>query len=292
MGVPVAGPMDPYSHRVANALVLNSRGAATLEVALVGPELEFEDDRLVAVAGAEFDLDLDGAAVALHVPFVARAGWRLRFGGRRRGSRCYVAIAGGVAVAPVMGSRATHLVGRLGGFEGRALAAGDWLPLGEVSTAQAQRRTSFPVGALKAIGAGSDARVRLLPGPHRGWFAADALDVLQSNEYSLGSQSDRMGFRLEGPRLQHVRGAELISEATPLGSLQVPPSGQPVLLMADRQTTGGYPKIATVITADISLAGQLGPGDRISFRLCTPADAIAALIAQEKSLMALETAMR
>jgi antagonist of KipI len=130
-GVPVAGPMDPWSHRIANALVRNDRSQAVLEVAFVGPEVEFEDERLVAVAGAEFVMSLDGAAVAQNAAFVAGAGSRLRFGARVRGSRAYLAIAGGVAVPPVMGSRATHLVSRLGGLEGRALAAGDRVPLGE-----------------------------------------------------------------------------------------------------------------------------------------------------------------
>src|SRR4029453_16524170 len=121
-----------------------------------------------------------------------------------------------------------------------------------------------------------------------GAFTSDALDALQSAPYTVGQQSDRMGFRLEGPRLTHARGADIISDATPLGVLQVPASGQPVLLMADRQTTGGYPKIATLISADMPLAGQLAPGDRISFEVCTERQAYAALIAQEQALMAIE----
>ena len=286
-GVPVAGPMDPWSHRIANALVRNDRNQAVLEVAFVGPEVEFEDERLVAVAGAEFVMSLDGAAVAQNAAFVAGAGSRLRFGARVRGSRAYLAIAGGVAVPPVMGSRATHLVSRLGGLEGRALAAGDRVPLGD-----AQKRSGRFFAALSKTYPtpvlGPHAHLRLLPGPQRDYLSPDALDLLQSAPYSIGRQSDRMGFRLEGPRLRHVRGADIISDATPLGALQVPASGQPVLLMADRQTTGGYPKIATLITADIGVAGQLGPGDTISFSMCTPRDAFAALIAQERALMALE----
>src|SRR5262249_39528449 len=133
------------------------------------------------------------------------------------------------------------------------------------------------------------ARLRVLPGPQADAFAADALDILQSAPYTVGQQSDRMGFRLEGPRLTHAGGADIISDATPLGALQVPASGQPILLMADRQTTGGYPKIATVITADLAVAGQLGPGDVIVFSVCTPREALAALIVQERALMALET---
>ena len=128
----------------------------------------------------------------------------------------------------------------------------------------------------------------MLPGPQADYFAPDALDVLQSAPYVVAPHSDRMGFRLEGPRLTHARGADIISDATPLGVLQVPASGQPILLMADRQTTGGYPKIATVIAADLPLAGQLAPADTIAFVVCTPREALTALIAQERALMAIE----
>jgi antagonist of KipI len=129
-----------------------------------------------------------------------------------------------------------------------------------------------------------------LPGPQQEYFATGALDLLQSGPYKIATSSDRMGFRLEGPALTHTRSADIISDATPLGVLQVPASGQPILLMADRQTSGGYPKIATTITADISLAGQLGPGDLISFAVCSPREAMAALIAQERALMAVGAA--
>ncbi len=287
-GVPVSGPMDPCSYRIANALVRNDRNQAALEIAFVGPEIEFEDERVVAVAGAEFVMNLDGVPVEPNAAFVAGANSRLRFGTRRRGSRAYLAIAGGVAVAPVLGSRATHLVSRLGGLEGRALTAGDRLPLGDVTRALIGGKAR-PLSAAHLIGGmGPHAHVRLLPGPQREYLSPDALDLLQSTAYSIGRQSDRMGFRLEGPPLRHVRGADIISDATPLGALQVPASGQPVLLMADRPTTGGYPKVATLITADIGVAGQLGPGDTISFSMCTLRDALAALIAQERALMALE----
>ena len=130
--------------------------------------------------------------------------------------------------------------------------------------------------------------VRVLAGPQQEYFTGDALAVLQSGPYTISNTSDRMGFRLEGPKLTHARGADIISDATPLGVLQVPASGQPILLMADRQTSGGYPKVATVVSADISVAGQLGPGDTIAFSVCTLREAMAALIAQERALMALE----
>jgi antagonist of KipI len=279
--------MDPRSHRVANALVGNDPDAASLEVTLVGPECEFEDERVVAVAGAEFALTLDGRSVVPNEPFLATPGARLRFGSRRRGARAYLAIAGGIAVPPFLGSRATHLVSRLGGLDGRALAAGDRLPLGV--TQGAPRRTA-PRGLPSMPAPGETVRLRLLPGPQLDRFVGTTLETLQSAPYTVGTASDRMGFRLEGPVLRHAGGADIISDATPHGALQVPASGQPVLLMADRQTTGGYAKVAILISADLGVAGQLAPGDRIIFDPCTPAEAIAALMAQERVLMALEGA--
>ena len=302
-GVPVAGPMDPVSHRLANALVGNDRGAALLEITLLGPELEFEDERLVAVTGADFDLMLDGRRVPSLAPFTVAAGSHLRFGARRLGARAYLAVSGGISVPPILGSRATHLVSGMGGAAGRALMAGDRLPLeprgvrsrfSRAADEQSPARKSIsyprPLAPQEAIVALPDrhATVRVLPGPQVDYFTPDALDLLQSAPYIVAHNSDRMGFRLEGPRLTHAHGADIISDATPLGVLQIPASGQPILLMADRQTTGGYPKIATVIAADMTIAGQLAPADTIAFVVCTRADAMKALIAQERPLMALE----
>lgn len=285
-GVPVAGPMDLVSHRVANALVGNDRAAATLEITLLGPELEFESERVVAITGADFDLALDGRPARINAPFLVASGSHLQFLARRRGTRAYLAVSGGVATPVVLGSRATHLVSAMGGYEGRALKAGDRVTLGKsAADATSLHALEAPVVAL----AEGRAALRVLPGPQDDYFAADALDALQSAPYVVAPNSDRMGFRLDGPRLTHARGADIISDATPLGVLQVPASGQPILLMADRQTTGGYPKIATVISADMSTAGQLGPGDTVSFVACTPREAMSALIAQERALMALET---
>jgi antagonist of KipI len=284
-GVPVAGPMDPVSHRLANALVANDADAATLEVTLVGPHLEFEDERVIAVTGADFDLGLDGKPMPLRAPFIAPAQSKLRFGARRQGARAYIAIAGGIQVPPTLGSRSTHLTSAIGGLEGRPLRAGDWLALGDAH--RARRGGPAPAEPIVPLPERS-AVIRVLAGPQQEYFSEDALDVLQSAPYTIAQNSDRMGFRLEGPRLSHSRGADIISDATPLGVLQVPASGQPILLMADRQTSGGYPKIATVITADISVAGQLCPGETITFRVCSPGEALAALIAQERALMAVE----
>ncbi len=284
-GVPVAGAMDPCSFRLANALVGNSRDAAALEITMLGPELEFEAERIAAIAGAEFEVTVDGRGVPLNAPFIVPLGARLRFGARRRGARAYLAIAGGIGTAPVLGSRSTHVISAMGGLDGRPLRAGDRLPLEPVTLAHTAGRARGPVFELPE----HQARVRVMPGPQAEYFTADAMAQLQSAQYVISQQSDRMGFRLNGPVLSHARGADIISDATPLGVLQVPASGQPILLMADRQTTGGYPKIATVISADIPIAGQLGPGDEITFAACTLAEAVTALIAQERALMAVES---
>ena len=287
-GVSVAGPMDAYAHRLANVLVANADDAATLEVTWVGPELEFDDERMIAVSGAEFEVAVDGRRVPMDQACVVARGARLAFGPRLRGTRAYVAIAGGIAVTPVFGSRATHVGTRLGGLDGRALQAGDRLPLAAKrgGTPFSKRRRPLSGQALRPVPDGH-ALVRVLAGPQDDYFTHAALRELQTSPYAIGQHSDRMGFRLEGTRLGHARGADIISDATPMGAVQVPASGLPILLMADRQTTGGYPKIATVITADLGLAGQLGPGDTISFAVCSPAEALAALIAQERALLAI-----
>jgi antagonist of KipI len=280
--------MDPRSHRLANALVGNDQRAATLEITLVGPELAFDDERLVAVAGARFAIEIDGRRLPMHTAVTVGSGSRVRIGERSVGARGYLAVSGGFDVPAVLGSRSTHMLTRMGGVAGRALTAGDRIALGPV-------KGSVPSVSAEYLPrlpqAGSDTRIRVLAGPHHERFVGDALETLQSAPYSVQNESDRMGFRLAGPPLRHRAGADIISDATPLGVLQVPASGQPVLLMADRQTTGGYPALATVISADIGLVGQLAPGDRLRFEVCQLSDALAALIKQEQALMSLEAAV-
>lgn len=268
-GVPVAGPMDIYSHALANRLAGNPDDAAALEVTLIGPELRADDDVVCAVAGASFALTVAGRAVGMHRPFVIRQGESVRFGHREHGARATVAFRGGISGAMVFGSRATSVLSRMGPFP-MPLAAGDRLPIG------ADAGDSHPPGAPLGMPAGG-ARVRVMRGPHDRSFTTAAWEMLLSDRYQITPQSNRMGYRLDGPRLEHAGSPDILSDATPHGSLQVPGSGQPILLMADRQTTGGYPKIATVITADLPLAGQLAPGDWIQFVECTREAALEAL---------------
>ncbi len=278
-GVPVAGPMDVYSHRLANRLVGNSEEAAALEITLVGPVLEADGAVLCAVCGGEFALSVDGRPAGMEAPFVLHSGTRLRIGEHSAGARATLAVRGGIDVPETFGSRATSLSARMGPFGGRALAAGDVLPIGD---AAAGRVTPLSIAPLQIPNGG--ARVRVIRGPHDAMFTPEAIGTFFSSRFTITPQSNRMGYRLEGPALKHRDAADILSDATPIGSIQVPSSGQPILLMADRQTTGGYPKIATVITAHLSSAGQLAPGDWIEFVECSRDAAIGALRAHEQRL--------
>jgi antagonist of KipI len=279
VGVPVSGPMDVYSHRLANLAVGNPPMAAALEITIIGPELVAEGDIVCAVAGAEIDVNVDDTRAAANVPFAVRSGSRLRFGARRRGARATLAVRGGFDLPATLGSRATHLVSHMGPFGGRALKAGDALPVGAEGARGAKGATPLPLD-LPSGGA----RVRVLPAVHRERFTNEAWERLLSGRYTVTPQSNRMGYRLDGPALAHTGAADILSEAMPMGAIQVPASGQPILLMAECATTGGYATIANVISADLPIAGQLAPGDWIAFARCTRDEALAALRAREAAL--------
>jgi antagonist of KipI len=279
-GVPVAGPMDSFSHRLANQLLGNAADAATLEITLIGPELVVDADTTIAVAGAQFEMTCDDRPAPIGASFAVRAGQRLKFGRILQGARAYLAVAGGVQTPPVLGSRATHLVSRIGGFQGRALAAGDRVPIPAPAAWCPPRKA--PGLTLPTKGR---ALLRVVPGPQDHWFEHDALKTMSGVSFRISPSSNRMGYRLQGPPLRRVHAGELISEPVGLGAIQVPPAGEPILLMADRQTAGGYPKIGHVIAADLPLAGQLAPGDFIEFVLCTRQEAVAALIARERQIL-------
>lgn len=279
-GVPVAGPMDAFSHRLANQLVGNDAGAATIEVTLIGPEVVVEAETTVAIVGALFETTCDGRPVPMGASFAVLPGQRLKFGRLVQGARAYMAVAGGILTAPVLGSRATHLVSGMGGLNGRALLAGDRLPVLAKASAGPMRKA---VGLT--LPTGGRARLRVVPGPQDEWFQSEAMRMMAGVSFRISPRSNRMGYRLEGPPLPRVREGELISEPVGIGAIQVPAAGEPILLMADRQTAGGYPKIGHVISADLPLAGQLAPGDFIEFILCSRQEAVAALIARERQLL-------
>jgi KipI family sensor histidine kinase inhibitor len=282
-GVPVSGAMDLEALRRANHAMGHPPTAAALEATLSGLELRVDHAGAVAIAGADLGATLDGRPVPLHTPTSCGAGAVLRLTGRARGTRAYVAFDGAIDVAPCLGSRATDMTSGLGGLGGRRLRAGDRLTLGASAAGSSRREPA----ATRPVPAGG-ARVRVLPGPHDEWFSAGAIALLQRTRFELTPESNRMGYRLHGPQPVPRDPREMLSDATCAGGLQVPPSGQPILLMADRQVTGGYPIIATVITADLPVAGQLAPGDWIEFELCTRGEAIRALAEQERAYGAAE----
>jgi antagonist of KipI len=286
-GVPVSGAMDPYSHRLANALVGNAPTAATLEITLVGPHLRCADARLIAVCGAAFAVSVNGHAVPMNEPVELPPASTIRFGERQQGARAYLAVSGGIDVPPVLGSRSTYTDAAIGGHFGRALRAGDSLSL--AAAHYPKRHRVIKIEWPDESGKGEVPVLRLMPGPHLQYVDRDALDVLTSGPYTIESQSNRMGFRLRGKSVRSATADALISEATVLGAVQIPSSGQPILLMADRQTTGGYPIIASVISADIGRAAQLAPGDVVSFAICSPKDAFAARMTIERCLIPIET---
>jgi antagonist of KipI len=284
-GVSPGGAMDSFALIVANRLVGNEDHAAGVEMTAQGPELLFESDALIALTGADLSAAVDLAPLPWWTSVQVRRGDRLQFGPRRSGARAYLAVAGGIDVPLILGSRATDLRGRFGGLEGRALTKNDLLVCGHV-----------PAGAVRRIGLACPLplrpvlspipTLRLIPGPHAEEFDPEAMTALCSAPYRVMPESNRMGYQLQGPSLIHHRAAEGISTAVTIGALQVLPNRQPVLLMAERQTTGGYPMIGVVISVDLTSAAQLMPGDPVCFATTTVDDAAASARARWAQLNA------
>lgn len=276
-GVVVGGAMDASAARIANWLVGNEESEAVLELTLTGAVLYAESDCWIAICGGDMGPVTDESEqVPLWRPVHIAAGTTIAFNRYRSGCRTYIALTGGIHVSKVMGSRSTYIRGQFGGMEGRALRAGDYI---EASTAEwrptpATLRSS-PSGKLKwplwhaggfAEAHEETAVVRLLPGAHGDWLSEAGKQCLFDNPFRIGVSSDRMGYRLEGNVLELTSGrGELISEPVALGTVQLPPNGNPIVLLADRQTTGGYPRIGQVASVDLPVLAQLKPGDSVTF---------------------------
>ncbi|MDQ5854196.1 MAG: biotin-dependent carboxyltransferase family protein [Chloroflexota bacterium] len=263
-GVPAAGAMDPIGLAMANGLVGNPLGTAALELTLAGGHFTVENGPVrIAVAGGDFPLAVDGMAVQGVRSHWLEPGRTISLGSARMGAHAYLAVAGGFRIEPVLGSAATHVRSRIGGWHGRPLMAGDVLPLNgmpepgpERTLAPGFKRPNHP-------------RVRAVLGPQDDYLTPAAIETFLSAEYTITTQADRMGYRLTGPKLEHAKGPDIVSDAIAPGSVQVPGFGEPIVLLADRQTTGGYPKIATVISADLPALGQRRPGDHLRFEAIT-----------------------
>ncbi len=263
-GMPVAGAMDDYSLRVANLLVGNYEYDAVLETTLNGPEISFNIDAVVAITGANMVPKVNGYIVPMWRSLSLSKGDVLSFSVSREGTRGYIAFAGGLDIPTVMGSCSTYVRGGIGGYEGRKLKSGDEINLrnGNVSIQQLANRV-IPLQYIPEYK--KDCRIRAVLGPQDDCFAEESIEKFFNSEYEVTNDADRMGYRLSGPKLTHKAGADIISDGINLGSIQIPGHGMPIVMMADRQTTGGYTKIATVISTDISLMAQLKPGDKVSF---------------------------
>jgi antagonist of KipI len=276
VGIPHSGPLDRAAYVVANRLVGNLDGAAALELTLRGPRLEARRECAIAVTGADMGLTVNGQPASSWTVLRLRPGDLVAFGMVRAGCRAYLAVGGGVDVPPVLGSRATYLRGQLGGVEGRALQKGDVLPIGtpavpldrlEGRAVPAARRPAYP----------AEVELRVVLGPQDDRFTAEGIRGLLTGPYEVTPYADRMGYRLKGPPVTHAAGHDIVSDGIPLGGIQVPGEAQPIVLLVDRQTTGGYTKVATVIGVDIGRIGQTKPGHHVRFRRVTLAEAHAAL---------------
>lgn len=262
-GMPVSGVMDVFSLELANLLAGNDPGDACLEATISGPDLEFTGATWIAITGADMDPHLNCLGIPMNTAVDVRPGDRLGFRGLRSGCRTYIAFAGGIAVPPVMGSRSTYLRAGIGGFHGRALTPGDELPLGEpVGKPRLKKLPEVLIPEYK-----HEQTIRIISGPEAHYFEIAGLRSFLSTEYTVTAQSDRMGYRLSGEPIKHKEGmTNIISAGISLGTVQIPGDGQPIILMADRQTSGGYARIANVITVDLALLAQMRPGDKICFK--------------------------
>ena len=286
------GAADSYAARLANLLIGNNPGDAVLETTLRGPEIQFVTTAVFALTGAQADAALDGKPVPFFAPLFAPAGSRLTVGTASAGLRSYLAVWGGIAVAPLRGSRSTDLACHLGGFQGRALQPGDVLPLartGQEAAAHWQelcrRHLDHPLGDETVRRGGSPWRqmggtrlplLRAVAGPQAEAFTPIAREIFTHGVYRLTPDCNRMACKLQGPVLETVAGSDILSDGIVEGSVQVSGNGQPIVMLADHQTTGGYAKIATVISADLPALAQLRPGQAVAFDWVDPARAVAA----------------
>lgn len=283
MGISPSGAADPLALRIGNRLLGNHEGAASLEMTLLGGTFVFPEGGVIALAGSDFGATLDDVPVPVWSSREVRPGQNLRLGATRSGARCYLCVQGGFTVKPFLGSSATHLLSGLGGFEGRALHKGDVLAFG--SSKGSFRTFRRKTAARRAIEKWTPRKVlRVTSGPQEDWFQQDSQEIFYGSAYHLTEESNRMGIRLQGTPLRSLAGGQMISEGVSLGAVQITAGGLPIILFVEQQTTGGYPKIANVISADMSCLGQLRPRDEVRFERVDLETARALLLEQERLL--------
>lgn len=286
-GVPISGAMDRFALRVANLLVGNEEGEAAVEVTIIGPKLKALQNLWVAFTGADLSPEINRIASPMWRTLNIQKGDTISFGAPKSGCRAYVAFAGGIDLPVVMGSRSIHTRSNLGG-NGRALFKGDVIRVREPEGSWPSRLLSYQLPADQIPVYGRDWLIRVILGPQNDYFTRRGMDTFLTGEYLITPQADRMGYRLKGPPIEHKAGADILTDATPPGSIQVPGDGMPIILLADAQTTGGYSKIAVVTSVDQDLLSQARPGDKVRFARVTLSAAHRLLEEREKKIQKLK----
>ncbi|MCA1059834.1 biotin-dependent carboxyltransferase family protein [Rossellomorea aquimaris] len=297
-GVIVSGSMDPLAHKISNLLVGNDVDEAVLEITLMGPVLEFEETTLISICGGDLTPTIDGKPVPLRRSLLVKAGSILKFGSCTNGCRSYLAVAGGFNVETVMNSRSTYVRAGIGGVKGRPLKAGDTLQPGTVSEESANMveyllpyvensnftEIDWSISSEFISSYHQKKAIRVIPGTEFDLFTEESREQFFNKPFKVSSQSDRMGYRLEGPSLHLEEEFDLISEAVVFGTIQVPSDGKPIILLADRQTTGGYPRMGYIASVDLPLIAQTKPGEEVTFTLVSHEEAQELYIDRERQL--------
>lgn len=279
-GVSVSGVMDPRAAATANILVGNPEDEAVLECTMLGPQLRFDATNTIALTGGDLMASLDGQPVPTYRAIAVQAGQTLRFQAPKTGCRAYIAFAGGLDIPVVMGSRSTYLKARIGGLEGRKLQKDDVIGFRAPGAPKnLSERYIYPEFSPRPV-----YTLRVVLGPQDDAFTDAGIKTFLSETYTVTPEFDRMGCRLEGAVIEHKESGDIISDGIAFGAIQVPSAGKPILMLADRQTTGGYTKIANVITADFRILGQLKAGDKVRFEKVSIAHAQDALLTQRAAL--------
>ena len=264
-GVPVCGAMDSFSHRVSNILVGNEVFDAVLETTLLGPEIEILDDSVIAVTGGDLSPTINKKSIPMWKSIYVNKGDVLSFGAAKSGCRSYVSFAGGIDVPLVMGSKSTYLKGNIGGYKGRKLESGDILKILNSKENLKNLKNRMIIERYKPHYSDS-IELRVILGPQKDRFTNSGIETLLSNEYTVTSENDRMGYRLDGKKVQTINGSDIISDGIAFGAIQITNSGFPIIMMTDRQTVGGYAKIACVISSDLPKIAQAKSRDKVRFK--------------------------
>ena len=305
IGVITSGAMDVYSLRLANILVGNDENEAALEITLMGPVIEFTEDALIAVTGGDFTPTINGETMPQLRPVAVRKGCVLQFNPCKSGCRAYLAVAGGYKAAKVMGSKSTYLRAQIGGFCGRALQAGDIVdtePINGFGEKMLQNLlaaqdkpfayTDWSIGKVHTSPENLYKPVRVMPGMQYDDFTQEAQRIFTNEDFLITMQSDRMGYRLAGSKLEAKKHLEMISEVASFGTIQVPPAGTPIILMADHQTVAGYPVFGQVAQVDVARVAQLKPEDKIHFRMITHEEGEQLFLEMEQYMENIKTAVK